>query len=519
MIFRKKAAQQLRIAYGRLFHEANAYSPTRTTFEDFERLHLLSGDALHRASTLRGVELKSFMPHAELTGFRQAARLAGGVTCIPLESAMAVPGGPLARACFDALAARLLDGIEQALPLDGVYLALHGSMQVDGLDEAPEAHLLRRVRELIGPSAKLAVSYDLHANLSEGLVAPVDVLVAYRTNPHWDLAPTGFRAGRRLIRVLRGELAPVHAWRKLPMVLGGGTTIDLVAPMRGVFRFMRSLERDPRVISASLFMVHPYTDAEQIGWAVHVCTNGDPALAEELADRLADRAWAMREFPLPPMRDVASALAEVRASRLRHLGPVSLVDVDDVVGAGAPGGNTHIVRELAETGRDLRAFVPVHDPALVEELRAVPLGTVRDVTLRGTPGYGMPEVLLRGAVVAARAPSDFGLLIRLDVGELRIVIAERAPLPIHPSFWSSVGLSARRADLIVQKNFFHYRIFYAATSFQHIPVVSAGATSLVRVRDQDYAVPMAPKAKLSDWRPFDLRLRRLAAADASGPTF
>jgi len=28
--------------------------------------------------------------------------------------------------------------------------------------------------------------------------------------------------------------------------------------MRGVFRFMRRLERDPKVLTASLFMVHPY---------------------------------------------------------------------------------------------------------------------------------------------------------------------------------------------------------------------------------------------------------------------
>lgn len=134
-------------------------------------------------------------------------------------------------------------------------------MEVEGLGEAPEAFLLRRVREVVGAEVKIAVSYDLHANLSAGLVDPVDVLVAYRTNPHWDLAPTGFRAGNRLIRALRGQVRPVHAWRKLPLVLGGGTTIDFVAPMRAVFRFMRALEDDPRVLSASLFMVHPYTGA------------------------------------------------------------------------------------------------------------------------------------------------------------------------------------------------------------------------------------------------------------------
>jgi microcystin degradation protein MlrC len=478
------SSRPIRIAYGRLFHEANAYSPLPTTLSDFERLHLLSGAALERACTLRGVELKSFMPHAELTGFRQAARLAGGVTTVPLESAMAIPGGPLTRAAYDELTARLLAKLEAALPLDGVYLALHGSMQVEELTGAPEADLLRRVRALVGEKVKIAVSYDLHANLSAGLVDPVDVLVAYRTNPHWDLAPTGYRAGQRLVRTIRGELAPVHAWRKLPMVLGGGTTIDFLAPMRAIFRAMRRLERDPRVVSASLFMVHPYTNAEQLGWAVHVSTNGDPALAAKLADELAARALEMHKVDLPPMLDALGAIEQARRSPWRRLGPITLVDVDDIVGAGAPGGNTQLVAALLVEGRDLTSYVPVHDPALIDELWSVPAGARRAVTLRGTPGYGMPHVALE-VIVGARASTDFGRVLRLDIGKLHVVVTERPPLPIHPSFWSAVGLSARAADLIVQKNFFHYRMFYLTTSFHHIPVVSSGATSLVRVRERE----------------------------------
>ena len=477
------SARPIRIAYGSLFHEANAYSPLRTTIEDFERVHMIDGDALDRATTLRGAELRSFMPHAELTGFRQAARLAGGVTTVPLESAFAVPNGPLTRACWDELTGRLLARIERARPLDGIYLALHGSMQVDDLAGAPEADLLRRVRALVGGGTKIAVSYDLHANLTAGLVEPVDVLVAYRSNPHWDLAPTGFRAGRRLVRAIRGETRPVHAWRKLPMLLGGGSTIDFLAPMRGVFREMKRLERDARVVSASLFMVHPFTDAEELGWAAHVSTDRDEALANELADRLSERLWEMRKVDLPRMFDPHRAIEEARRTRWRKAGPVTFVDVDDIVGAGAPGGNTHVVAALASDGRGLVSYAAVHDPALVDDTWGSDLGARRRVLLRGTPGYGMPEVPL-DVTIAARAQTDFGRVVRLDSGDLHVVATERPPLPIHPSFWSAVGLPARRADVIVQKNFFHYRMFYLGTSFRHIPVVSAGATSLVRARER-----------------------------------
>ena len=501
-----RGGPSLRIGYGRIFHEANAYSPVLTEREDFERMHHLEGDELAAATSLRGVELKSFMPHAELTGMQQAARLAGGIETVPLTSSLAVPGGPLSRPCFDSLLDGLLARLRAAGPLDGVYLALHGSMQVDGLAQAPEAVVIARVREVVGPRTKIAVSYDLHANLSAGLVEGVDVLVAYRTNPHWDLAPTGFRATNRLIRALRGQCRPVHSWRKLPLVLGGGITIDFLAPMRGVFRYLRRLERDPRVLSASLFMVHPYTTAEQLGWAVHVCTDGDQDLADELAERLADRAWAERDAGLPPMRSVDEALDEVARSPWRRLGPITLVDVDDIVGAGAPGGNTRFVKALARDDRQLNAFVPVHDPALIAELWEQPVGSRQRATLRGTPGYGAPEVSL-DATIAARADSDFGRTLRLDVGSFHVVVAERAPLPIHPSFWAEVGLSARDADLIVQKNFFHYRMFYATTSFRHLPVVSDGATSLERVRSRSYAAPTHPQTRLDDWRPHDPALR------------
>jgi microcystin degradation protein MlrC len=501
-----RGGRPLRIAYGRIFHEANAYSPLVTGMDAFENDFLLEGQALAAATTMKGSELPGYLPHAELTGFVQAANLAGGVETVPLASYLAVPSGPIARDVFEAIVSDQVERLRTAGPLDGVYLALHGSMEVKDLGEAPEAMILRRVREAIGPDAKIAASFDLHGNLSKGIVDALDILIAYRSNPHWDLAPSGFRAGTRLIRALRGEIRPVHAWRKLPMVLGGGNTIDFLAPMRQVFRWMKALEEDPRVVSASLFMVHPYTSAKDLGWAAHVCTDGDEALANKLAEELAQKAWEQKDVPLPPMFSPSEALDRARDSKWRKLGPVTLVDVDDIVGAGAPGGNTHIAKELVRDSRGMRALIAVHDPALLEETYTATDGSTLDLVLRGTPGYNMPEVPIRAKVVA-RVTSDMGRKVRLDVGTVSIVVMDKPPLPIAPKFWRDVGLDARKADVIVQKNFFHYRMFYAAISFDHIPVVSDGATSFGRVRSRVYRTPVHPSAKINDWRALDGELR------------
>jgi microcystin degradation protein MlrC len=271
---------------------------------------------------------------------------------------------------------------------------------------------------------------------------------------------------------------------------------------------MRRLERDPRVISASLFMVHPFTSAENLGWAVHVCTDDDPELAATLVEQLADRAWATRRAPLPPTRTIDEALDEVRESPWRRTGPLSLIDMDDVVGAGAPGGNTRLLQALARDDRGLRTLIPVHDPAAVDAAWAVADGTETTLLLTGTPGYDQPSVSLTGRVVC-RHTSDFGRIVRFDCGPVHVAITEQPPLPIHPKFWRELGVNPRQADAIVQKNFFHYRIFYATTSFRHLPVVSAGATSFDRLRERQWPVPSYPSGDPQDWRTGDPLLRGL----------
>jgi len=69
-----RGGKKLRIGYGRIFHEACAYSPVLTTVEDFKRMHHMSGDELTAAVKARGGELAGYMPHAELTGFAAAAK-------------------------------------------------------------------------------------------------------------------------------------------------------------------------------------------------------------------------------------------------------------------------------------------------------------------------------------------------------------------------------------------------------------------------------------------------------------
>ncbi|MDH5491759.1 MAG: M81 family metallopeptidase [Myxococcales bacterium] len=509
----REGGRPLRIAYGRITTETNAYSPVPTTLEDFQRFHLLRGAELERACGRGGAEVGELARDAELSGFMRAVRRASvPIEALPLLSAWAVPSGPLAGPAYEALVGELRARLRAALPLDGVMLALHGAMRGRGVHANPEEGILEAVRDVVGPDLPVAVTMDLHAHLTPTKVEAATLLRGYQTNPHRDLPATGRRAGELLIETILGHVRPVTAWRALPMVMGGGLTIDFLPPMRKVFRRLRELQRRRSVLSASLFMSHPWLDSADLGWSVHVITDGDRALAEQLADELACLVWSVRQHPPPRIAGPEEAIAEARSARwARALGAVCMVDASDVVGAGAAGENTNLLRALLLHGRDLISYVPIRAPAALEEIEEIEPGEEAELHLGGAlDPESNPKLALRARILRRAQRPHFGQVVTaqlLDSPRITLVLTELPPITLRPSFFADVGLDPWRADILVIKNFFHFRIFFAAVNRKTIGVRTRGVTDLDHYRSIDFDGPVHPKDRLFDWRPGDRRRR------------
>jgi microcystin degradation protein MlrC len=248
-----------------------------------------------------GPEVPGFFKRAELAGFVQAAKeRSGEIEPVPMLSAWASSGGPLSKDCFETLEERLLEQLRRAGRVDGMYFCLHGAMGAQGISD-PESRLVQSVRSVIG-NVPVVVSHDLHGNITRARTIAADAIVAYQTNPHRDHVKVGAKAGRIVIGTTLGELKPTMAWRTLPMILGGGKTIDFLAPMRSVFRRMRRAEKSGEVLAASTLMCHPWNDDPALGWSTVVVTDNDPAAADRLADELAEQCWERRHEQPPAFR-------------------------------------------------------------------------------------------------------------------------------------------------------------------------------------------------------------------------
>ena len=197
----------------------------------------------------------------------------------------------------------------------------------------------------------------------------------------------------------------------------------------------------------------------------------------------------------------------------RRLGTVCVVDASDVVGAGGTGENTHLLRGLLTHARDLRSYVPLRDALAVEQLWERSPGSEVELEVGGRvdPARNEP-VALRGRLATRQRTRNFGKAAVLDLGHVQLVLTEAAPFTLKPAFYAQLGLDPWRADLVVMKSFFHFRVYYAAVNRKVVRIKTAGATDFELALTLDFNDAVHPKDEVGDWREADRRRRGLVPA-------
>lgn len=189
-----------RIAYGGIGIESSTYGHIRTRLDEFTIVRGKQAD-----DSPRFAFLKKHYP---------------SVTFMPTLVATAVPGGPIERLAYDKIKAEFLADLKALLPLDGLYLPMHGAMFVEGMQDA-EADWYEAAREVLGPNCLMSASYDLHGNISKRIIDALDMLSAYRTAPHIDREETMIRACDMLVECVLKKIQPTLIWVTVPVLMPG----------------------------------------------------------------------------------------------------------------------------------------------------------------------------------------------------------------------------------------------------------------------------------------------------------
>jgi len=466
----------VRIAIAHVAQESCSFTPARTSIDSFRRYGLYEGAEI--LDKLRGIgPIGGFLAEGEE---QQIA-----YTPLPLLHATGgAAGGPLTAATLDYLEERLTVTLERVLPVDGLFLSLHGAAAAEN-DPDVEGHLLASVRRILGSSIPIVSSFDHHGNVTQRMIDMLDGLVAHRTQPHSPYE-TGLLAARQLFAILRGDLKPTIAWRKIPMLAHQEQYATARGPMKRWFDQARAYEAEPGVMSVSPFPMQPWLDVPEGGWATVVVTNDDLALAERIADEHAHMAWQMRDQFWA--YDSIPVEVAVRQAAAAERGVVLLSDTGDSVFGGSPGDSVHILGEMMRQGVTQPAFLTVVDPGVVEAAVTAGIGSAITVQLGGAVATAFHQPMTVSVRVAAIRSGpievevvgmesfDMGRTVLLEAGSIRIVVSEWVGIGSnHPIVFRSLGLEPAAAKMIVMKTAANFQ-YYADMTSAVIRVDSPGPT-------------------------------------------
>jgi microcystin degradation protein MlrC len=468
------------IAVGGIQHETNVFGPYPATFEVFaardEWPPLCRGERM--LEEVDGMNLP-------VTGAIDRLR-ALGHDIVPLLWCSATPSAQVTEDAFERISAMFLETLA-ATPVDAVLLDLHGAMVCEHVADG-DGELLRRIRACVGETTPIVACLDLHANVSEQMVAESSLLEAYRTYPHVDMAETGARSADLLDLLLRNGLArfPAVATRRADFLIPPVFGCTLVDPAGAIYEQLRELIKG-EVAGLSLACGFPLSDVPEAGPVV-VAYGFERSAVERAADDLLDEIERREAEFKGRLYSVEEAVSEAMRLAVAANGPVILADSQDNPGGGGSGDTTEILRELVEQGAQQALVGVINDASAAAKAHQAGLDATITISLGGKSGLPGNEPFKADfrvlALSAGRfratgpmlggAEMDFGPTALLGIGGVRIAVGSRAIQTMDQSMFRHLGVEPCEQRIIALKSSVHFRNDFQYFATAVLSVIAPG---------------------------------------------
>lgn len=420
-------------------HETNTFTAIRTGVDDFT---CAEENDVFEVQKWKGTCIDGIIDELK----------AAGAEIIPTFFARALPGGMVEKAAYEHIRSRIISKIRQVKDIDGVCLALHGSMCAEGENDA-EGSLLEEIREIVGPDVPIVCSLDMHATMTQKMVDNANGFSVYRTAPHIDEYQTGESATQLLLKSLSEGKKFKTCMKKLPILIAGEKTETAKSPVKELFSLLEEEDKKPGILRSSFTLGFPWADSPH---------NGVAALAvgyEENAEKLEDSAARLTNAfdDIKEKFDFTTEACSFEEAINRALAdtakPVIISDSGDNPTAGASQDLSGVVKILTERNipdalvaviANKKAYTICKDAGEGAEIE-LPLG-------RLDPYNQNHEALTGNAVIKKIAEVNGTDYAVVDFNGIIVVISELRVAVTDPKILEGLGLDLKSFKIIVLKS-------------------------------------------------------------------
>ncbi|WP_368652232.1 M81 family metallopeptidase [Ornithinibacillus sp. 4-3] len=320
-------------------HETNTFSPNKTELDDFLNQEWILGEgSINEKYQGSNSSVAGVIDSAEREGFQ----------LVPLLYTRATPSGIVSNVAMEKIQSTICDELREVVnSLDGLILIFHGAMVSEKIDDV-EGELLQCVRSIVG-TKPIAMTLDLHANVTEKMVSHSDIIIGYDTYPHIDMYERATEACNQLVSLIRKEIQPVHSFKRANLLVAPPSMDTNMDPMKKLMEMAFNYEQDEEVLNVSILGGFPYSDVPFASMSVIVTTNNNREKGDRIVKELITWVWSHKErFEINPI-PIDKALIQVNEVKPNL---TILVESSDNVGGGSPADATHALNALVSSRQE-----------------------------------------------------------------------------------------------------------------------------------------------------------------------
>jgi len=337
------------------------------------------------------------------------------------------------------------------LPLDGLFLPMHGAMFVDGMLDA-EGDWMEATRRVVGPNCLMSASYDLHGNVSQRVIDNLDMFSAFRTAPHIDKEETMERSCSMLLHCLDRQIRPTLVWAPIPVLMPGERSSTEWQPAKGLWAQIPKLNEEPGVLDVSMLVGYVWAD-EPRSTACAVVTGTAPDTEKKIAVDLAQQYWgARKEFQFGTETGTVDECIERALKATTH--PAIIADSGDNPTGGGTGDRAEVLQELLRYKVQNTVFAGITDRPATDACYKAGVGATLPLSIGGTlDPLGSSSVKATAKIIfllPATTPRLREAVVQIE-GVTLVLSAQRRPYHDIVDF-TRLGLQPSSYKIIVVKS-------------------------------------------------------------------
>lgn len=425
----------MKIIVALIHHESNSFNPNLTTLKEFKLLkneEIMKNKEIYSRSSLKGI-----IDTLE----------AGEVEIVPTLVALpTAEGGLIDKSDYQKIKNLYLEEIKKHKDIDGICLALHGSMTTEDYLDV-EGDLLELTKKHFGAGTPITVAFDMHGMLSEQIIENVDAMAAYRTAPHIDKYETGVRAAELLLKILVDKVNLEMRVVKIPILISGEMSKTDVYPMSYLISKLKEIDKRDNVYLSSYFLGFPWADVS-FNNAAAVVVADNKKIAEKYALELAEKFWSLKEeFEfIAPAYEIEEALEK---AKIEDDNPIFIIDSGDNPGAGSTQDNLSVCKYLIENKltQDKLLYASINKEEVVD--KAFKIGEKKEIEIDIFSGDD--KVFLSGLVKKIGYFNEVRSVL-IVVGNLNLVFSDQKVVMYEPELLYNLGLDLNQFKIVMLKS-------------------------------------------------------------------